>query len=372
MGIKWFQVKPYPQGEFMKSTLLSYLTLVTLTCSSVTSHAGWFSEKKAAPAANSEQVAQDLAKNYINLSIDEASSSETVATLKTLESQVKDDFKAIETLMAENKTDEALKLAKQSLDDVRAKLGVDPKAKLTENFFININFAPNAVELDQLTEDQKIAVIKTLRNFRGGYFLDILNLSKRTSLIYLKALEVEIKRTGDFTSDNRNKIIKDLATAILLPLPIVDKAGTKIIIFFDDVANEDLSYIFNNELTQYLEKNKELNISSKDFNEYLARLKLSLNLGKQKFIVSANYERARLCIDEDMRTTTHSYYWKESLSVGSCFYNSYKQLNSFQVCNTLVDHIEKQAAQKKIAGDYLEKTKVYHAACSAQYPVQQK
>ncbi|MFN3455764.1 MAG: hypothetical protein ACK41T_12475 [Pseudobdellovibrio sp.] len=45
----------------------------------------------------------------------------------------------------------------------------------------------------QQTEEQRIAIIQSIKNFRGGLYLGIINLSKGTMLLFIKALKGVVK-----------------------------------------------------------------------------------------------------------------------------------------------------------------------------------
>ena len=68
------------------------------------------------------------------------------------------------------------------------------KSAESKNFLVSITFPEGATQMSSLTSAQQEMVIRTVKDFRGGLYLDILNLSKRTSLLYVKAFHEEVKR----------------------------------------------------------------------------------------------------------------------------------------------------------------------------------
>lgn len=172
----------------------------------------------------------------------------------------------IEGYLQKNQNSEALRAAKANLDDVRLKIGIDPKAKLQLPIPVNTTFSKT--NFDDLDEKAKEQIIRTVQSFRGGLFLDIINLYKRTSLLHVKAFHQMVVNSDGMTSEDRDKIVSDLAKATIVSLIIEDKKGSRIHIVDSDVANEDQIYMFNREIKMYLSKSTDLKISIQDFEKY--------------------------------------------------------------------------------------------------------
>jgi hypothetical protein len=253
--------------------LLALTLLATLTTASA--KAGWFGKKDAKSEPNQAQSEQtETLNNVINLPIPQDQEAMQRRALQVLGETMVPQLNEIQRLLNEDQSEAALTLAKSVLDDVRVKTGIDPKAKLRENFLVSTTFPAGAVGMNSLTPAQQQMVIYTVKSFRGGLYLDILNLTKRTTLLYVKALHQQMAKQGGVNDEDRAKILRDLALATIVPMPIQDKAGKIINVFDEEVANEDHTYMFNRELKMYLLASPDLRITEKSFIEYRERLKV--------------------------------------------------------------------------------------------------
>lgn len=257
--------------QLKKISTIALLTV--LTTSQV--QAGWFN------FGQKEEKTEAL-NTILNVTLPANQEAAQRSALQALAAAMTPSLIEIQKLLKEEKSLEALTLAKSVLDDVQTKTGIDPKAKLRENFLISTTFNENSSNMASLPVDQQQMVIRTVKDFRGGLYLDILNLTKRTTLLYIKSLHQEIKKNGGLTAEDRNKIIRDLALATIVPMPIQDKAGKIIYVFDEEVANEDHIYMFNREIKMYLLESKDLAINETAFIEYREKLKLSMTGGTYK------------------------------------------------------------------------------------------
>lgn len=202
---------------------------------------------------------------YLNARLSSQEMASQTQVLAGLQSEMTAKFTEIESLIASGDSRRALGLAKSVLDSVKVKTGIDPKNKIREKFLVPLKFPANARSMQDLNEDQRITVIRTISEFRGGLYLDILNLSKRTTLLYIKALQAELSRSGGLTNTDKRKIVNDLVEASLIRMQVEDKAKGVITVFDEDVANEDHTYLFDRELKMFLLQNNELRITEEVF-----------------------------------------------------------------------------------------------------------
>lgn len=260
------------KNVMMNSTKL-LIASVMMTMAAQPAHAFLgFGKQQQQPAPADAGVS--IQAMNLNESSDKAQAAQQV--LQQMSVQMTSAITAIEAKLNAGQTSDALNSAKALLDDVRVKTGIDPKARLRENFYVATVFPANAKNMSNLSDEQKDIVVRAVRDFRGGLYLDILNLSKRVSLLYIRAFHAEIKKSGGLTIEDRQKIVKDLATAAVVPMPIVDKQGKKIVAFDEDVANEDHTYMFNRDIKMYLLNAKDLQVTEVAWMNYLAQYKASL------------------------------------------------------------------------------------------------
>lgn len=218
--------------------------------------------------------------------------------LKQLANEMTTSLLEIQKLIDADDAAAALTLSKRTLDTVRVKIGIDPKAKLKENFLVPAVFVESAKQFDDLSSDQKELVVSTIASLRGGLYLDILNLAKRTTLLYITALHDLVKRDGGLLNDDQNKIINDLVTASVWPIAIKDRKGHNIAVFDDEIANDDHTYMFNREMKSYVVNNKDLKISEREFENRKSKAKETAQ--KELFDIwlkenPDNLSKARVC-----------------------------------------------------------------------------
>lgn len=236
----------------------------------------------------------------------------------------------IEPLIGTKQNTYALNLSKSVLDEVRVKSGIDPKAKLRENFLTPLTFPEGAYSMSSLPQDQQQTIIRTVQAYKGGLYLDIINLTKRVSLLYVKALHAQFKNVGGLTSGDRNKILKDLATASIIPMPMQDKKGKVITVFDEDVANDDHTYMFNREITNYLYSAKDLDISESAFEKYRNDLKNNIIGPAPKILNSWEIQAQK--VDSCYRTARiFGEYSAQENYRGQCF-NTFKFIKDRDLC----------------------------------------
>ncbi|MES2768955.1 MAG: hypothetical protein V4596_07410 [Bdellovibrionota bacterium] len=192
-------------------------------------------------------------------SLNPPKAANTDEMLKVLVEKVSANFNQLNLLMSQQQYEAAMTLAKQSLDEARIKTGLDPKSNRKE--IIAVPKDTFSAEYDRLgkklssfsvhTQNQ---VMKAIEEHRSGYFLDLLNLLKRTNLVYIQAFHQALKR-GSFglLSEDKEKIRNDINAVRAIPLYLQDPNSKSLLLVFDyEVANSDQNYMFNRELKTYL------------------------------------------------------------------------------------------------------------------------
>ncbi len=302
-------------------------SLVIMT--TATTEAGWFSKPKPKP-----RIEKDPAAVILNQKESADLEEKNRQALNELSKVMSVRLSEIQNKTVAGETEVALSLAKQTLDEVRVKVGIDPKANLRRKFLVPLTFPENATSMRSLSESQQEIVIRTVQNFRGGLFLDILNLSKRTSLLYIQALHEQIIKSGGLTTEDRNKIVKDLAQASIISLPIQDRNGVQIIVFDEEVANEDHIYMFNREIKMYLLNAQDLKISEVDFDKYRQDFKKPST--PAAMLSQGDFKQALTCMSH--ASTVPNEYDRNTARY-SCFRLYIFYSNFFNECKTVADNI---------------------------------
>lgn len=312
--------------------LFCVMSVLIMTTMAAPAKAGWFKPKEPE-------------KIYLNTSESPQDANSKLETLKQLQKEMTEKFSLIESELQSGDSSKALGLAKQVLDTVRVKTGIDPKVRMQESFLAPTKFAENAASFNDLNEAQQILVIRTISDFRAGLYMDIMNLSKRTTLLYIKAFQAQLMKSGGLTKEDKTKIVNDLVKASLVPMPVEDKAGKKIFVFDEDVANEDHTYLFNRELKMFLIEDKELEISEDMFDFLKQKLKTDI-LTSGKGVMVVKDSGWKKCLAD---TAAISYSSDRNDAQNACFKKYYSKTSSMEECSELARGIsyssERNAAQ---------------------------
>lgn len=281
-------------------------------------------------------------------------SQAAIEVLRALADSMTSRIAEIEPLIGTKQNTYALDLSKSVLDEVRVKSGIDPKAKLRENFLTSLTFPEASNSMASIPPDQQQTIIRTVQAYKGGLYLDIINLTKRVSLLYVKALHAQFKAVSGLTSADRNKILKDLATASIIPMPMQDKKGKVITVFDEDVANDDHIYLFNREITNYLYSAKDLDISEEKFEKYRNDLKNTI-LGiypKIEDPKANQFQKSKACYDA---ADTLSTYDGSDAKKWNCF-DKFKFIKNIDNCidqaNTFSTYERSDKAKKECIEHY--------------------
>ncbi len=314
--------------------------IVFLSLNSISAHAWFWGKKKGED--------DDLIK------VNPIEKNQSKEALEELNLKMTSNFQTIETLLDDEDFGEALKLAKQTLDLVRVQTGIDPKARLREKFFVATTFPSAASSIDDLSRTQAEDVIRTISNYRAGLFLDIMNLSKRTTLLYIKAFQKQLSQMGGLLQEDKNKIVNDLVKASLIPMVVEGKNGTRITVFDEDVANEDHTYLFNRELKLFLINNNELEITEEKFLKLKSERKTQLLGGKGS--KSSGPEKKAVGLACMSHASSIRYSDDRNSAQKRCFNKYYRKTKSHGECYSLAIKIEysddKNDAQVKCANKF--------------------
>ena len=121
-----------------------------------------------------------------------------------------------------------------------------------------------------LSAEKQDAIALVVANYKGGAFINLLNLAKRTRLQYLIAFYGESKK------NLRIRDIEYIKTEIIkihnIALLIKDQNAKNALMLFDvDVASPDKQYDFNRELLEFIIDHKVLKLSEFEFENLLSK-----------------------------------------------------------------------------------------------------
>ncbi len=278
----------------MKKTNRSFAAILALitAMSHSPSHAGFFSRSSKENNEQTEQMKQTSM----------ASAPESKELLQNLVNTVSDNFTKLNTLMIQGQYQAAMTLAKQSLDEARIKTGLDPKSNRKE--IIAVPAGTLVPEYDRMGKNLNAfsistqnEIIKSIETHKAGYFLDLLNLLKRTNLVYIQAFQQVTKKSSvGLLKQDIEKIKNDINAVRAVPLYLQDPKVKNLLLIFDyEVANSDQNYMFNRELKIYLlSQGKDLGYSGEpleqvidaEFNEYI-KLKIKNFINSEKSVTTS-------------------------------------------------------------------------------------
>lgn len=257
--------------------------------------------------------------------------------LHNLQRELTRTYDEVERLMEAQDFSNALVLAKGILDNVRMATGIDPRTGLQESFFVDTTFPNSARSMRDLDERQRNLIIRTIADFRRNSYLDIMNLSKRTTLLYTRAFQKNLEHSGGLSLEDRQKIQRDLVRASLIPIPIVDKNNFKIYAFEEDVASEDHTYMFNRELRTYFVENPALAFNPESFERMRAsfRSEVLASLG-QRQTSTPQVNKGLTCMQN---TNPILDYDDRNRARRGCFSRHYRSTQSIGACTQLAEYI---------------------------------
>ena len=169
---------------------------------------------------------------------------------------------------------QALNESKKLLDTVRIRTGIHPKAKITEKIEIRNVFeeGESATTFNGLSQEKREAIALAVLNHRGGLYLDILNQTKRASLIYIKSLYMRLKKDGSLLNEDISKIKTDLLAIMAIKIDLVQyDQDIRFSVKDSDVANSDQNYLFNREIKIFALGNKDLAWTEETFDQELGK-----------------------------------------------------------------------------------------------------
>lgn len=231
----------------MKRNLLftmSSLMAATMILGPATSHAGLFGRKKETPKTETVQTTKAPVSRQI---------------MEAMVKKVSGNFQQLNVLMSQGQYEAAMTLAKQSLDEARMNTGIDPKSNRREIVVVPADtfagqYRSLGQSLDSFPMETQNAIMTALESHGGGYFLDLLNLLKRTNLVYIQAFHQVLKKSSvGLLQEDAQKIRKDLQAVRAIPVYLKDPKQKALLMIFDfEIANSDQNYLFNRELKSYL------------------------------------------------------------------------------------------------------------------------
>lgn len=317
-----------PHGGLMKN----FLMLLTIMLAAPKTEAGWWifgSDDDENPHTTLHVNAQETVEQATEIKV----------ALQALQQQMITKFNEIEANLADGKTETALTTAKFVLDTVRVKTGIDPKLKIQQSFLVPAVFPESARQMADLDRNLQETVIQTISDFRGGLYMDLMNLAKRTRLLYIRALKAEMSKKGGLTKEDREKIINDMVDAAIVPMPVDDKKGNRIMAFDQDVANEDHTYLFNRELKMYLMQDPDVKLEEAHLNSLVSKRQATLLPTKAPKPEKPNFFSC------DRRAMQLYYSGDIAQGKRDCFQEFRSSAGNFENCNTMAsamyfnDHI---------------------------------
>ena len=168
---------------------------------------------------------------------------------------------------------QALAESKKLLDTVRIRTGIHPKAKITEKIEIKGIFTETyeISSFENLNQEKSEAVALAVLNHRGGLYLDILNQTKRASLIYIKSLHMRLKKDGPLLKEDIQKIKTDLLAVMDIKIELVQyDLDVRLTLKDSDIVNSDQNYLFNREIKMFAIGNKDFGWTEDTFDQDLA------------------------------------------------------------------------------------------------------
>jgi hypothetical protein len=328
-----------PQVKAKKTLFI--LTLIATLTTSTLAH-GWTpfgSEDKSPPPG-------EAVNGVINTALREDDEAAKQAALKILRDRMVPALALVESYIQEGRATEATHEAKNILDDVFVISGIDPEAKLRENFLVPTVFNPQVTEFAQLSPAQQHTVIQTVKSFRGGLYLSILNLTKLVTLKWIKALYLNFTQAPPFLENDRLFILNSLSQASMIPIPVQDRNGKVIIVYDVDVTQPTHSVTFDREIFLFILKTPKLKIDEAGFKEYRSRfmgLKQPTPPAEESDVASM----ATSCMNHANEMSMGSS--DQAIARNHCFNKFYKKFANFDMCAKFANMMSMGSSDQAVA-----------------------
>jgi hypothetical protein len=183
--------------------------------------------------------------------------------LKAIFDQSTAELVQVQSLIGQGKYAEALLGAKAIVDRVSL---VNPKGKFAIHIPVSgiLSNSDLKVPYSDLKNPQKEALARAVTSYKGGYFLDTLNLYKRAKIAYVVAFYGKMQ--SQLLNVDREMMVLSLMDVYSISILIADRKTSDTYLLFDsDIANPDQQYFFNRELIQVALSLKDLNFDERSF-----------------------------------------------------------------------------------------------------------
>ncbi|MDZ4678678.1 MAG: hypothetical protein SGI74_14365 [Oligoflexia bacterium] len=223
----------------MKTKLILTAVLLTSNMASAFELFGWFNDDPTPPTPSIEV---------------ELPASPSKVNYQEVFDSAAESLRKIENLLEQGKFGEALQASKDNLDFIRIKSGVDPKAKFNEKIKVKgilINTDLNR-SFSDLSNTQRDSIAEAAAQHKRGFYLDLLNFSKRSQLLYLKAKYSILREKGTLSENDLSQIKRRLVEIVNIPIYVADANAVDVYLVFDsDMAQVEHIEMFNHEVEDF-------------------------------------------------------------------------------------------------------------------------
>jgi hypothetical protein len=188
--------------------------------------------------------------------------------LRELKFKMTAEISTLEEMLMGNNPKLVMEEAKKLYNDVNSRIGIDPRANLKKPILVALKFPTSARAIRDLNESEQENLINQINQYQSGLYLDIINLAKRTQLIYVEALKkyylANPSKSKQLLQSDVNKMVDVLIKAIAFPILIKSKNSISMTVYADEVANDDHIHLFDRPIKLFLIDNNILNESEID------------------------------------------------------------------------------------------------------------
>lgn len=204
----------------------------------------------------------------------------TPAELEAIYNEAAALFYQLENLVAQNKADEAYRLADALLIEIKKKMGINPVLQGIQEPVMVANVIPEGqTSFANLNYQQKKAVRQAVGRYMGGTYIELLLLYKRVRVLHSAAVVVtrNVDSRGKFLGVDQKYVTTALAEAYRVTIEIVDvknPTAQPLVAFDSEILDEDFSFESNRDVLVQAMKICQLKMKEDDF---LNAVRMSMN-----------------------------------------------------------------------------------------------
>lgn len=192
------------------------------------------------------------------------------ADLEQVYNRATQKLQQIEAMVNSDQVGPAYHQALELIETIKMKAGINPMAQYRDKIEVKgiLSDADLKKPFDHLLNWQQEELARAVDNYKGGFYLPLLNIAKRARVIYVKTFYRA--HQGSLLQRDIDKMLTDLIEIHNFSLLVKDQQASDSYMLFDyDIADSDYQYVFDKEVVLTALSIDDLGVDEKAFEEEL-------------------------------------------------------------------------------------------------------